>query len=57
MKKKSLTIGTDIIVLILTSIWLSGLDLNNLSTLQITGLVLMAIMLVLMVAKLFMKGE
>lgn len=57
MKKKSLTIGTDIIVLILTSIWLSGLDLNNLSILQITGLVLMAIMLVLMLAKLFMKGE
>ncbi|WP_309448494.1 hypothetical protein [Clostridium sp.] len=47
----------DIIVLILTGIWLSELDFSNLSTLQILGLALAIVMIVLMVIKFFKKGE
>lgn len=42
---------TDIIVLILSGIWLSELDFNNLSKLQIVGLLLFFTMLILMAIK------
>lgn len=56
-KSKKLNMSIDIIVLILTGIWLSELDFSNLSTLQILGLALAIVMIVLMVIKFFKKGE
>lgn len=54
MKKKlNINISTDIIALILSSMWLNSLDFYSLSKLQIVGLVLLIIMIILMVIKLF----
>lgn len=45
----------DIIILIITFVWLSDLDFNELTSLQIVGLILVPVMIVLMIIKL-LKG-
>lgn len=55
--KKKINLSIDIIVLIITFIWISELNFNDLSIIQIIGLVLAIIMIILMTIKLFKKGE
>lgn len=55
--KKKISVSTDIIVLILTAIWISDLNYSNLSIIQMIGLGLVVVLVILMIAKLFIKGE
>lgn len=55
--KKKINVSIDIIVLLITGIWISELDFNNLKILQIIGLLLVVVIIVLMIIKLFIKGE
>lgn len=54
---KKINLSIDIIILLITSIWISELNFSNLSILQIVGLVLTVIMIVLMIMKFVKKGE
>ena len=54
---KKINLSIDIIILILTGIWISDLDFSNLTILQIIGLLLAVIMIILMIIKLVKKGE
>jgi c-di-AMP phosphodiesterase-like protein len=54
-KKNNLSI--DIIVLIITAIWISDLNFSNLTILQVIGLILVVIVVILMIIKLFRKGK
>lgn len=55
--KKKISVSTDIIVLVLTAIWISDLNYSNISMIQMVGLGLIVAMVILMIAKLFIKGE
>lgn len=53
MNKKKISI--EIVVLLITSLWIAGLDFNNLKPIQLSGLGLTIIMIILMVMKLRRK--
>lgn len=54
---KRINLSIDIIILVITSIWISDLNFSNLKILQIIGLILTVIMIVLMIIKIIKKGD
>jgi len=55
--KNKINFSIDIIVLIITAIWISDLSFSDLTTLQYIGLALAVVMVILMIIKFIKKGE
>ena len=55
--KKKINLSIDIIVLIITGMWISEVNFENITVLQVIGLILVVIMIILMIIKLIRKGE
>jgi len=55
--KRKINLSIDVIVLIVTAMWISDLNFSNLTILQVIGLILVVIVVILMIIKLFRKEE